>query len=212
MRRISTFNAQKTIDGVIDKLFLRFIPDYVKPNYVTVVRFILIPFVYWALVTNKFGLALFIFTIAASTDFIDGAMARTRNQITDIGKVIDPIADKLLILSVLLYVGFDYIIVKIFVVFIVFELFAVLMGYFFTFAVGKPMGSNVFGKIKLILQSFSIGFFMIGIIVSNNFVINVSKYILFIALFFAVIAGFETARQKLVYLKKHNIAFLKTKT
>ena len=210
MKRKTTVNVQKTIDGIIDKLFLRFIPDYVKPNHVTIVRFILIPFVYWALINNGFSLALIIFIIAASTDFIDGAMARTRNQITDIGKVIDPIADKLLILSVLLYIGFDYIIVKLFVIFIVFELCAVSLGYFLTFAVGKPMGSNVFGKIKLILQSFSIGFFMIGIIFSNSHVLNVSKFILFIALFFAILAGFETARQKIIYLKKHKVSFLKS--
>jgi len=201
-----SYNVQKSIDGVIDKVFLRFIPESVKPNQVTVVRFILIPVIYWLLSQNAVGLALFVFIIATSTDFIDGAMARTRNQITDLGKVIDPIADKLLIITVLSYVGFDYLLVRIFVIFIIFELFAVLIGYFFSFAIGKPIGANVFGKIKLILQCISVGFFMLGILISNIVLIEISKYVLFVALFFALVAAIETGRRKVRnYLHDHNI-------
>ena len=108
-------NVQKTIDGIIDKIFLRFIPHSIRPNQVTVIRFILIPFVYLLLINEHYEWGLVIFVIAACTDFIDGAMARTRNQITDTGKIIDPIADKLLILSVLFSVGTDYLIAKIFI-------------------------------------------------------------------------------------------------
>lgn len=201
-----SFNVQKTIDGVIDKVFLQFIPHSIKPNQVTVIRLILIPVIYWLLVQDALGMALFVFVIAASTDFIDGAMARTRNQITDLGKVIDPIADKLLILTMLSYVGFNYLLVKVFVVFIIFELFAVLIGYFFSFAIGKPIGANVFGKIKLILQCVSIGFFLLGIILSDTVLIDISKYVLFTALFFAVMAAIETGRRKVRnYFSDHNI-------
>ena len=201
-----SFDVQKSIDKVIDKVFLRFIPESVKPNQVTVIRFILIPVIYWLLTQDALGMALFVFIIAASTDFIDGAMARTRHQITDVGKVIDPIADKLLIITVLMYVGFDYLLVKVFVVFIIFELFAVLIGYFFSFAIGKPIGANVFGKIKLILQCISVGFFLLGIITSDANLINISKYVLFVALFFAVTAAIETGRRKVRnYLSDHNI-------
>ena len=183
--------VQKTIDKFIDKVFLRFIPCYVKPNHVTVVRFILTPIIYYFLILNRFDIALIIFIIAASTDFIDGAMARTRNQITDLGKIIDPIADKLLILSILLYIGFDYLIVQIFVVFIILELIAVISGAFFSFAIGRPVGANLYGKIKMILQSFSVGVFILGILMKNNFLINISKEILFLALVFAVMSGFD---------------------
>jgi CDP-diacylglycerol--glycerol-3-phosphate 3-phosphatidyltransferase len=200
------FNVQKTIDSFIDKIFLRFIPRSVRPNQVTVIRFILTPIVYALLIQHSYYWALLIFVIAASTDFIDGAMARTRNQITDLGKVIDPIADKLLIMSVLLFIGFQYLIIKIFVVYIIFEMFAVLIGYFFAFFIGKPIGANVFGKIKLNLQCLSVGLFIIGVIVSNNVLIKISKYVLFLALFFAVVAAIETGRRKVRnYLHNHDI-------
>lgn len=195
---------QKTLDNFISRVFLRFIPHSVKPNYITIIRFALVPVVYLLLESNNLGWALLVFTIAASTDFIDGAMARTRNQITDVGKVIDPLADKLLILSVLLYIGFKYLIIKIFFVFIVLELIAVLAGALFSFAIGKSIGANIFGKIKMILQSFSVGMFVLGIAIDNNVLIDISEMTLLIALFFAVLAGLENVRLKFRYFRNNN--------
>lgn len=192
-------------DSLIDKIFLRFIPNSVKPNQVTYVRFLLVPVVYALLYTNQFAWGLVVFIIAASTDFIDGAMARTRDQITDVGKVIDPVADKLLILSVLLYIGRELLLVRIFVVFIIFELLAVLLGNWFSFAIGKPMGANVFGKIKLILQSISVGFFTLGAILQSGMLFKSAEYTLFVALIFAGLAGVEVVRRKLVYFKESQI-------
>lgn len=195
---------QKTLDNFISRVFLRFIPHSVKPNYITIIRFALVPVVYLLLESNNLGWALLVFTIAASTDFIDGAMARTRNQITDVGKVIDPLADKLLILSVLSYIGFKYLIIKIFFVFIVLELIAVLAGALFSFAIGKSIGANIFGKIKMILQSFSVGMFVLGIAIDNNVLIDISEMTLLIALFFAVLAGLENVRLKFRYFRNNN--------
>ena len=197
MKIINNLNIQKTIDGLINKYFLWFIPYSVKPNHVTVIRFILIPIIYLFLILDKLDVALVIFIIAASTDFIDGAMARTRNQITDLGKVIDPIADKLLIMSVLLYVGFNYLIVQIFVVFIILELIAILVGALFHSVIGRPIGANIYGKIKMILQSFSVGLFILGIFINNNFMVNISKEILFLALIFAVMSGVAQIRARI---------------
>lgn len=196
MKIRGNLNIQKVIDNFIDKIFLRFIPKTVKPNHITIIRFLLIPIVYLLLISNNFGLGLVVFVIAASTDFIDGAMARTRNQITDMGKIIDPIADKLLIMSVLLYIGLDYLIVKIFVIFIVLEIISVLSGAFLSFAIGRPVGANLYGKIKMMLQSFSVGLFVLGVLIKNSVLIDLSLFLLAIALFFAILAGFEIFKLK----------------
>lgn len=206
MSTTKSINVQKILDGYVDKIFLRFIPKRVTPNQITAIRFILIPVVYALLLQHSFILALIVFAIAALTDLLDGAMARIRGQITDLGKVIDPIADKLLILTVLLFVGWQYLIIKVFVIYIIFELVAVLVGYFFAFLIGNPIGANVFGKIKLNLQCLSIGLFILGVIISNKVLENISKYVLFLALFFAVLAAIETGRRKVRnYLHSHNI-------
>ncbi len=72
------------------------------PNILTIIRFILIPFIFISVVTKHFLIALCIFTISAITDVLDGLIARRFNYITDIGKLIDPLADKLTQISLLL--------------------------------------------------------------------------------------------------------------
>lgn len=206
MKIPKNINVQGLIDGVIDKIFLRFIPHSIKPNQVTVVRFILVPIIYWLLVNQMLILGLIVFIVAALTDAIDGAMARTRNQITDLGKVIDPIADKLMILAVLFYIGWDILLIKIFVIYIFLEILAVIFGYVFTPFLGRTIGANYFGKIKLNLQVLSIGIFIIGVLISNSVMIEIAKYVLFAALFFAVVAGIETLRRRTnLFLKDRNI-------
>lgn len=211
MAKKSSLNLQKLLDNLIDKYLLKFIPSNITPNQVTLVRFILVPIVYLLLASNQIGLAILVFIIAASTDFIDGAMARKRDQVTDLGKVIDPIADKLLILSVLIYIGFGYLIIKIFFVFIILEIIAVLFGAIFSFAIGRPTGANSFGKIKMVLQSFSVGIFMLGLSFNNSVLIFVSEKILFLALFFAILASLDNFRINIDRLKKRSVRKRQTK-
>ena len=72
------------------------------PNILTIIRFILIPVIFIFVVNKNFLIALIIFTISAITDILDGFIARKFNYITDIGKLIDPLADKLTQMSLLL--------------------------------------------------------------------------------------------------------------
>ncbi|MBQ1271773.1 MAG: CDP-diacylglycerol--glycerol-3-phosphate 3-phosphatidyltransferase, partial [Clostridia bacterium] len=74
-------------------------------NKITLFRIILIPvFMYIAISQGAQGnlIALAVFALASVTDFIDGYIARKYNQITDFGKLVDPLADKLLVMSALL--------------------------------------------------------------------------------------------------------------
>lgn len=72
------------------------------PNAITVVRILMAPLVFWLLIADAgadgsmrwWSAALFI--IAISTDWVDGWLARSRGIVTDLGKILDPIADKLL--------------------------------------------------------------------------------------------------------------------
>lgn len=72
------------------------------PNILTIIRFILIPFIFIIVINKHFLLGLIVFTISAITDILDGYIARKYNYITDIGKLIDPLADKLTQVSLLL--------------------------------------------------------------------------------------------------------------
>ena len=72
------------------------------PNILTIIRFILIPFIFFSVISHHYLTALIIFTLSAITDVLDGYIARKYNYITDIGKLIDPLADKLTQISLLL--------------------------------------------------------------------------------------------------------------
>jgi CDP-diacylglycerol---glycerol-3-phosphate 3-phosphatidyltransferase len=74
------------------------------PNVLTVVRILLVPVVVVALLEKTGGgdlLAAIVFAVASVTDYIDGYLARSRNSVTTFGKLMDPIADKLLIVAAL---------------------------------------------------------------------------------------------------------------
>ncbi len=75
------------------------------PNVLTVVRILLVPVLVVALVAKTGGgdlLAAVVFAVASMTDAIDGYLARSRNWVTTFGKLMDPIADKLLIVAALI--------------------------------------------------------------------------------------------------------------
>ena len=77
------------------------------PNTLTLFRVILIPFFVFFLLTSMFGgysdyIAVAIFVVASITDFLDGKIARKYNLVTNFGKFMDPLADKLLVCSALI--------------------------------------------------------------------------------------------------------------
>jgi CDP-diacylglycerol--glycerol-3-phosphate 3-phosphatidyltransferase len=71
------------------------------PNKISIARICLIPLFVLIFFLNvipfNYGIAAIIFVIAAGTDFIDGRIARKRNLVTNLGKFLDPIADKVLV-------------------------------------------------------------------------------------------------------------------
>jgi len=77
------------------------------PNKLTVLRVIMIPFFVLFMLTDFAGaaskyIALAIFCVASFTDFLDGYLARRDNLVTNFGKFMDPLADKLLVCSALI--------------------------------------------------------------------------------------------------------------
>jgi len=83
---------------------LAFVFELNLPNALTMLRILLVPVLVVALLNetdNGDLLAAFVFALASFTDAIDGYLARARNAITTFGKLMDPIADKLLIIAAL---------------------------------------------------------------------------------------------------------------
>jgi cardiolipin synthase len=73
---------------------------YTLANIITVLRLILVPFFFAVLLSGRSDvLAFLLFALAASTDWLDGQIARRTGTVTEIGKAIDPLVDRLLIAS-----------------------------------------------------------------------------------------------------------------
>lgn len=132
------------------------------PNSITIVRILLAPvFVYLLLVSPdpnswQHWLATFVFVLAISTDGIDGAVARRTGKVTNLGKILDPIADKALLgssLVTLSYLGeIDWWIT----IAILAREFAVTL-YRVIVVKNKVIPASRSGKVKTILQGIAIG-------------------------------------------------------
>lgn len=77
------------------------------PNKLTVLRVVMVPFFVFFMLTDVGGaankwIALVIFSVASLTDMLDGKIARARNLVTNFGKFMDPLADKLLVCSAMI--------------------------------------------------------------------------------------------------------------
>jgi cardiolipin synthase len=76
------------------------------PNLITVVRLAFLPVFFWLLFgTNHRAMAAWLLATLGATDFIDGFVARRWHQVSNIGKILDPVADRILVISGLLAVA-----------------------------------------------------------------------------------------------------------
>jgi CDP-diacylglycerol---glycerol-3-phosphate 3-phosphatidyltransferase len=180
---------QQFTDKFVENTWLRLFPRSVRPNQVTVARFILIPVILVLLYYDHRWWAFGVFVLAVCTDFIDGAMARTRDQITQLGTYMDPIADKLLIGAVLAWVGWDYLVVKIMLVFILIELVTTAVGVSVYVRTGQTRGANYIGKTKMVVQSVALVLFLVAGFLELDTLETISVYLLWLALALAALSG-----------------------
>jgi CDP-diacylglycerol--glycerol-3-phosphate 3-phosphatidyltransferase len=125
------------------------------PNLLTVARIMLVPVLVVALLGNTPSgdvLAAIVFALASLTDFVDGYLARSRDSITNFGKLMDPLADKLLIVAALVaLVSLNRLAAWVAMVIITRELAVTVLRLGATQA-GVVMGASMFGKVKTCMQ------------------------------------------------------------
>ena len=127
------------------------------PNRITVLRVLMIPFFVFFMISDFFGgagkwIALAIFCIASLTDYFDGYIARKRNIVTNFGKFLDPLADKLLVGAALIcLVSIDQLSAWIVVVIISREF--IISGFrLIASNNGTLIAASIWGKFKTVSQ------------------------------------------------------------
>ena len=155
------------------------------PNKITLSRIFLIPFIIFCYLAEfmPFGklIALVLFVIAACTDFVDGYIARKNNQITSLGKFLDPMADKLLTMAALFLVVADQTVIApygvIFASIIIAREFLVSGLRQIAATKNVVMAADWFGKIKTIVQDIALPFYIL--LAFLNTLTGVSQTLLF---------------------------------
>ena len=187
------------------------------PNILTIIRFILIPFIVYYITKEQYILSFIFLTISGLTDILDGFIARKFNFITNFGKLVDPLADKLTQIAILA----TLVILKIipsWILFIVVLKEAILIaGASFLYGKELVVSSKWFGKLATVLFyiaivcSFGIKYWNTSIynpldpssILLPQFDIYI-YYLALISTIFSLIMYFITF-YKQGYLKKENL-------
>ena len=144
------------------------------PNILALVRLVLAPVMFFFLVDQNASIfdgihsswlnyiAAFIFVVASATDFFDGYIARTFDQITTLGKILDPLADKMLTLA-----GFLGLMIlgsaSAWAIFLILTRELFITGLRVSaVAEGIDIAASWMGKIKTVVQMIAIGFLLMG--------------------------------------------------
>lgn len=126
------------------------------PNKLTVMRMLLIPvflvFMLVEVIPQRFLWATLIFAVASITDFLDGYLARKNNLVTDFGKFMDPLADKLLVVSALCCFLEEGWISGLFLFIILAREFLVTSVRLIAAGHGIVIAADIYGKIKTVMQ------------------------------------------------------------
>lgn len=138
-------------DRLLGDTVVRLVPKRVTPNMITMFRFAATPFVLWLLLTQRYAAGLLAFVLVAFTDALDGSVARLRRKVTAWGTFYDPVADKLLIGSVVLLVVLPKLPGELAAAIIALELL-IMAGAAFARRKGRHISANAFGKAKMFLQ------------------------------------------------------------
>jgi cardiolipin synthase (CMP-forming) len=109
------------------------------PNYITLMRLLLVPFVVWSLLTGQQIAAFVAFVVAGASDGVDGYIARKFNMRSKLGSYIDPIADKLLLVSVFLVLGYQAILPIWLVSIVVLRDALIVSGVILASVMGRPV-------------------------------------------------------------------------
>lgn len=174
------------------------------PNKLTFIRLVLaVPFIYFLQESNAEGfvyrmIAFVLFVVASLTDFFDGYLARKYNLVTDFGKLMDPLADKILVISALvLFVELKYIPAWMSIIVIARE-FLISGIRMLAAAKGEVIPAGKLGKYKTTSQMIVI---LIMIVVGNQWY---NFYLMLIPIILTLWSGWE-------YISKAKHYFMNSK-
>ncbi len=197
------------------------------PNRLTLIRIVLVPFIIIFMLPVPFGGDFFagwnnfvinyghypaalLFVIASLTDLFDGKIARSRGLVTNLGKFLDPIADKLLIISVLTVLVQQQRIHSVVAIIIIIREFVVTAIRLVASDCGKVIAASKLGKMKTMLQMTAITFLMLEKPINHLltgrieeiWVTRTGNFLLFLAVVMTLVSGFDYLIKNIDFFKE----------
>lgn len=163
-------------------------------NKLTLIRIALVPiFLIFMALDKPYAIytALIIFTVAALTDKLDGYVARSRNQITNFGKFMDPLADKLLVTSALVSLVEYGIIPTWAAMIIIGREFAVTGLRSIAASEGIVIAASWWGKIKTVIQIVAIISGLITLVYSSKYLEAITYIFIIASVIITLISGID---------------------
>lgn len=142
-------------------------------------------------VDTRYLISAVIFAIASFTDFLDGYLARKYNMVTDFGKMVDAIADKMLVNSTLIILTAQGFVVPIITVIIVFRDTVVDTIKMIAGSKGKVVAAIKTGKVKTAFLMFGVILTLCYNLPFELFDLDIANFLLVLATIFSIISGIE---------------------
>ena len=143
------------------------------------------------LVNLKYIICGLLFIIAAISDYFDGSIARKMNLVTDFGKVMDAIADKILVNGVLIVLAFDGFIPVIVPVIIITRDIIVDTIKMLAGSKGKAVGASFWGKLKTVFMMTGVVMVFFYNLPFSLFNIQIGNYLIFVATILSIYSGIQ---------------------
>ena len=164
-------------------------------NFITIARIFLAPIILVFLIFGNYLVCVLLFLLAGLTDYFDGYFARKYNAVSELGEILDPIADKILVVIIL--IGLSV------------ELDSQLMALLSSFIIAREIGvaalrdysarNNLsertkvtfLAKAKTSVQLLTIGLYLLALAISFNLLIVISDIFLLLATFITLYTGYQ---------------------
>ena len=121
------------------------------PNILTICRILLIPCIIVMLIQEKYDIAIILFISSGITDILDGYVARKFNIVSDIGKLLDPFADKITQISILIFLSLNEMIPIWILLIVLFKEFMMIAGASFLYGREHIVDSKWYGKLSTVI-------------------------------------------------------------
>ncbi|OHA84415.1 MAG: hypothetical protein A2937_01620 [Candidatus Yonathbacteria bacterium RIFCSPLOWO2_01_FULL_47_33b] len=175
-------------DKILAKTLLKLIPEWVTPNIISWMRFASVPFIGYFFWIENYPIALPLFMLSAFSDAVDGSLARTRELVSDFGKMFDPLADKLLVATAVIIIVPRYLNWELVYAMVLIDLILITSAYVRNHYYGTIIQAENSGKFKMITQSLGVVSLLLYTLWPFPLLLTAALYLFCTAILFALIS------------------------